>query len=170
MDKQIVTTLLIMAAVVTFAMAFQAIYPAVMRSSDAMVSAGRSASDRLKTDVQVIHAGGELDADGLWQDVNGDGDFDLYIWIKNVGSLSIAAPEAGDLFLGPEGNVRRVPHATQAGGDLPHWTYTVEGAERWDPSATLMITVHYGQTLSRGRYSVKYVTTNGLSSEYSLGM
>lgn len=170
MDKQIVTTLLIMAAVVTFAMAFQAIYPAVLQSSDAMVSAGRVASDRLKTDIQVIHATGELDADGLWQDVNGDGDFDLFIWIKNVGSLSIPAPEAGDLFVGLEGNMARVPHESLAEGQHPYWTYAIEGATRWEPTSTIKITVHHATTLVPGRYVCKYVTTNGLSSESYFGM
>ena len=83
MDKQITTALLIMAAVITFAMAFQAVYPAVIRSSDALVSAGRLSSDRLKTDIRIIHASGELDASGVWRDTNGDGDFDVFLSALN---------------------------------------------------------------------------------------
>ena len=170
MDKQIVTTLLIMAAVITFAMAFQAVYPAVLRSSDALVSAGRTSSDQLKTAVQVIHAAGELDASGTWQDTNSDGDFDVFIWAKHTGSMTISAPETCDLFLGPEGAWLRVPHQNHAAGSYPFWTYTLDSGTRWEPTHTVEITVHHAVTLPGGRYHAKLVTTNGRMAEFTFGM
>lgn len=170
MDKQIVTTLLIIAAVVCFVAAFQAIYPAVARSSDAMVSASRASSDRMRTDIQIIHAAGELDGDGVWHDVNSDGDFDVFVWVKNTGTITVPAPEQCDLFLGPEGAFVRVPHQKDAQGAYPHWTLELVTGSRWEPTGTLKITVHYAATLARGRYYVKLVTTNGRSAETYLSM
>jgi len=53
-DKQIITALLIVAAIVCFGMAFNAVYPAVVRSGDALVSMGRTTSDRFKTDITIL--------------------------------------------------------------------------------------------------------------------
>lgn len=170
MDKQIVTTLLIVAAVVCFALAFQAVFPAVLRSSDAMVSAGRVASDRLRTDIALIHVTGELDAQGLWRDVNSDGDMDVFLWVKNTGSLSIAAVESCDVFFGPEGAFDRVPHEGSAKGAYPYWTYELTKGDRWEPTTTLEITVHHALALPAGRYYVKVVTGNGCAVESFFSM
>jgi archaellum component FlaG (FlaF/FlaG flagellin family) len=170
MDKQIVTTLLIIAAVVCFALAFEAIYPAVVRSSDAMVSASRATSDRLRTDIQIIHAAGELDASGLWHDVDGDGSFGVFVWAKNTGSLSISAPSSCDLFFGHEGNFLRVLHEDDAQGSYPYWTYSLENGSRWEPTGTIRITIHHTTVLASGRYFVKVVTPNGRTVETFFGM
>ncbi len=170
MDKQIITTLLIMAAVITFAMAFNAVYPAVMRSSDALVSAGRLSSEQLKTEIQIIHAAGELDATGLWRDTNSDGDMDVFIWAKNTGSMTVSAPASCDLFLGPEGSWERIPHQEHAEGRYPYWTYALEGTTRWEPTGTITITVHYPEAIASGRYYAKLVTANGRAAEFLFGM
>jgi len=131
---------------------------------------GRTTSDRFKTDITILHVAGELDADGLWQDVNGDGDFSVFIWVKNSGSLRIGAVHSGDLFLGPEGDFARIPHQDQAQGAYPYWTAEVENGTDWDPAGTLKITVHYDTTLSSERYFVKVSTPNGCVAETYFGL
>ena len=170
MENSIVTAFAIIAAVVCAVLVFNAIYPAVVSSGDAMTSMGRTMSDRLKSQVQVIHAAGELDTDHLWEDINGDGDFDVFLWVKNTGSLRIAAVESCDIFFGPEGNFSRIPHRSVAGGSYPYWTWEIENGSNWDPTVTIKITIHYSSLLSSERYFAKIVIPNGISDEYYFSM
>jgi hypothetical protein len=169
LDKTIVTTFLIIISMVTAVLLFNAVYPAVIDSSDAMVSMTNRADQRLKSQVEVIHATGELDKDGWWQDTNGNGDFDLFVWVKNVGSTRIVPIEGTDVFFGPEGNFVRIPHQSEAGG-YPYWTAVVENAADWSPTATVKITIHYGAALASDRYFVKVIIPNGVADEYLFGM
>ncbi len=170
MDKQIITTLLIIAAVVCFGVAFNAVYPAVLSGSDALVSLGRATGDRLKTDITILHAAGELDADGMWQDTNGDGDLNVFVWVKNTGSLRITAVQSGDLFLGPEGDFARIPHESEAEGAYPYWAFEIENGTEWNPTRTVKISVHYNTTLSSQRYYLKVSTPNGCVAETFFSM
>ncbi|MBC7237738.1 MAG: hypothetical protein H5T69_18000, partial [Chloroflexi bacterium] len=118
----------------------------------------------------IIHVCGELDSQGTWQDVNGDGHFNIFLWVKNTGSSRIAAPEMSDLFLGPEGAFGRVVHQSGASGSQPYWTCDVENGDAWDPTTTLKITVHYVSTLESGRYFVKLVLPNGVADDDYFGL
>ena len=165
MDKTITTGFMIVVSVIASVMLFNVLYPAINQSNDAMIDMKTRLDGRLKNQIEVIHAAGELDSSGLWQDVNGDSNFDLFVWVKNVGSARISAVEKIDVFIGPEGNFSRVPHQSNAGGSLPYWTYSIENDSVWNPSATLAIEVHYPSTQASGRYFVKVVTPNGIASD-----
>ncbi len=147
MDKVITTSFLIIVSVVCSVLVFNAVYPAVIRSSDAMTSMTIRVDDRLKSQIEIIHA-------------TGSGS-NAFIWVKNVGSLRIIAIERCDVFFGPEGNFARIPYGS---GD-PHWTYEVENDDEWKPTATLKITIL--DTISADtRYFVKVTTPNGISDDY----
>ena len=150
MDKTIVTALLIIAGVVSAIFVFNAIYPAIQQSGDAMTSMERRIDDQMKSEVQIIHAA-RSGADAV-------------IWIKNVGTTRIVGLEnSSDLFFGPEGNYVRLPYGGTA---TPHWSYTIENDSEWKPSATIKITVSGFLFLAPGtRYFVKIVTPNGSSDE-----
>ena len=75
MDKVLSTVLLIVAAVVTVVLVINAVYPAIGMSNSALTSASAKAADMVKSRVDVIHATGELDSNGVWQDTNADGIF-----------------------------------------------------------------------------------------------
>lgn len=152
MDKVIVTALLIITGVVSAINIFNAIYPAVGKSSDAITTMQGRVDDRMKTQVEIIYG-----AKG--SDQSGD---TAVIWVKNVGSLRIDAPGASDLFFGPEGNFARIPYQVGA----PHWEYAIENGQNWDPAATLRITISGFGALPPGRYYTKLVLPNGLSAEY----
>lgn len=150
MDKTIITAFMVIAGVVSAVFLFNTIYPAVIQSGDAMTSMQRRIDDRLKNQIEIIHA-------TAWNGTN------ALVWVKNIGSSSIRAVERCDVFFGPEGDFARVP-LKESGGST-YWEWSVENDTEWKPTATLRITVTYGIPLS-GRYFVKVATPNGLSDEY----
>ena len=170
MDRSIITAFMIVAAIICTMVMFKALYPAIVRSSGAVASAERRVSRRMKSQIEIVHAAGELDADGTWQDVNGDGHFSTFIWVKNVGDLRISGIESCDIFFGPEGNFVRIPCEEKAEGAYPYWSWEIENGTDWDPTRTLKITLHYDSTLSSGRYFVKVITPRGVDDEMYFSM
>lgn len=169
MDKAITTSMLIVVSLIVVLGLFNAVYPAVVQSGDAIAGMSARADDRLQTQIEIVHASSERDASGNWNDSNGNGDFDVLIWAKNIGSTRIIALEQADLFFGPEGNYSRIPHQSFAGG-YPFWSADLLNAPEWTPTATLQITVHYGTPLGAGRYFIKLTLPNGISDEDFLGI
>lgn len=170
MDKAITTALMIMISVVMALMLFNVAYPAIVEGGDAISSMANRQEARLRTEITIIHGAGELDSTGWWQDTNGNGDFEVFVWVKNVGSKRITAMERTDVFFGPEGNFVRIPHQSASGGLSPYWTGTLEGASDWDPSVTLKITIHYAFPLTSGRYFAKAIVSSGVADDYYWGM
>ena len=170
MDKAIVTSFMIIAAIVSAVMVFNVVFPAIGQSSDAMLTMKTRLDHRMKSQIQIVHATGELDRSGLWQDTNGSGQFDVFVWVKNIGSLRIAAIESLDVFFGPDGNFARIPHQSAAGGSYPHWTSQVENASAWNPASTLKISIVHSSVLPSDRYFLRVVTPNGVDSEDFFGM
>lgn len=170
MDKSITTALLIVISMIMAMMLFNVAFPAIIEGGDAIANMAHRTEDRMRSQITIIHATGELDSNGFWQDTNGNGDFDVFIWVKNVGSSRIVAVERLDIFFGPEGNFTRIPHQSVAGGSYPYWTGQVENAAEWTPTATLQIDIHYNITLSSGRYFTKVIAPTGVDDEYYLGM
>jgi hypothetical protein len=151
LDKTIVTTFLVIAGIVSAVLIFNSVYPALVSSSEAMTSMERRMDERLKSQIQIIHATG-LGSNTL-------------VWVKNVGALRVSAVEACDVFFGPEGAFARIPYG---GPTAPYWTYTVENGSEWNPTTTIKITIN--STLTPGvRYFVKVVLPNGVSDEYYFG-
>ena len=160
MDKAITTTFMVIASVVCAVLVFNAIYPVVIQSSDAMTNMTLRVNDRLKSQVEIIHVTGEVD------------DYEAFVWVKNIGSLRIAAVERCDVFFGPAGNFDRIPHEDYAGGEKPYWNYGVEGdGSDWNPTATLKITTTlkhvdpYPLKSDGTIYFVKVIIPNGISDE-----
>lgn len=170
MDKTITTAFMVIVSVVASVMVFNALYPAIVQSNNAMIIMKSRLDDRLQSEVEIIHASGELDGSGAWQDVNGDGRFNSFIWVKNIGASRISALERIDLFYGPEGNFSRIPHQNNAGGSFPYWTASLENDTEWNPTATLKITIHYSSALPTGRYYIRIVTPNGIEDTYLTGL
>ena len=170
MDKTITTALMIVVSMIMALMLFNIAYPAIVEGGDAIQSMANRADERMKNQIEVIHAAGELDNTGWWQDTNASGDFETFIWVKNIGDARITAVERIDVFFGPEGNFVRIPHQSEAGGSYPYWTYQIENAEQWSPTATLKISIHYASPLTSGRYYAKVTIPSGADAEYFLGL
>lgn len=170
MDKSITTALLIIVSMIMVLMLFNVAYPAIVESGDAIANMTNRADSRMRSQVKIIHAAGELDYTGTWQDINANGEFDVFIWVKNVGASRLTGLEQVDVFFGPEGNFTRIPHQNESGGSTPYWTFEIENAAEWTPTATLKISLHYQFPAASGRYFVKVVLPNGISDDDFLGM
>lgn len=144
---------------------FNAIYPTIGHSSSALVGITTKVDDRIKSQVSIVHAVGELTANGTWQDSNSDGDFDVFVWVKNVGDSRILGIDQSDVFFGQEGNFSRIPYG---GVDYPRWEYQIENNNtEWGPAATLKVNIIYSSAsyLSPGTYLIKVITPNGVGDE-----
>lgn len=165
MDKVITTALLIVIGMVLAVSLFNATYPAVLDSGQAISDMADRTDDRLRSQIEIIHVAGEMNSSGWWQDVNGNGYFDVFVWVKNVGSTRLFPIESVDIFFGPEGNFERIPEARQAGVTYPRWVGQVENASDWTPTATLKFTISYALPLPADRYLIKVTAPNGVSDE-----
>ncbi len=170
MDKVITTALLIVVSVVLALVLFNAAYPAISASGDAIASMANRANERLRSQIVIVHAASELDSADTWYDANGNGLFDVFVWVKNVGDIRISPLSSLDVFFGPEGNFTRILPQENAAGRYPFWTSSVDGVTDWVPTSTLCITIHYLAPLSPTRYLIKVTIPTGISAEDFLGL
>lgn len=170
MDKVLTTVLLVVAAVVTAVMVINAVYPAVGETSSALSSISSKTTDMIKSQISIIHATGELDQNGNWQDINSDGDFDIFVWIKNTGTVTIDDIGNTDVFVGHAGEWTRIDYVDYAGGNYPRWKYTIDSGTEWTQASTLEIEIGYSSPLLSGEYQVKITIPNGLTDEYNFSM
>ena len=170
-NTSITTMLLTIAGILSAVAVFNAIYPAVTRSSGAVTAASARVDDRLKSGIEIVHAVGELDANDTFQDTNGNGKFDFFVWIKNVGDTTIDSVDDTDLFLGLTGSFNRIPHEGDVQSTVfPRWSSSIENnSVEWATRATLKMTVTYDSppdpTPAKGTYDVKVIIPNGISAE-----
>ena len=176
MDKAIITVLLIVAGVTCVVVMFNGIFPAITRGSDAVVSMASQVDDRIKSQVSIVHAVSEYDpndAVDYWNDINSNGDFDIFAWVKNVGDSRILAVEKCDIFFGKEGDFQRISHDDYVDpGVFPYWQDTLEdSAGEWGRGKTLKINIVYADTFAASgmtagtTYLVKVIIPNGISDE-----
>lgn len=170
MEKSISTSLFVAVSMIMALILFNAAYPAIIEGGDSIIRMADRAEDRMLSQIAIIHGAGELDQTGWWQDTNGNSEFDVFFWVKNIGTSRILALETVDVFFGTEGNFVRIPHQSTASGSYPYWTAALETGSDWGPTSTLRITIHYSASLSSGRYYAKITTPNGVSDEYFLGI
>ena len=152
MDKVLVTTLLTMAAVVAAVMVVNTMLPALGRSTSAVLSSSTAASDRLKTDTEIIHVA---------SDTSGSPKI-VYAWVKNVGGAEITAIDSSDLFFKTSTTFDRLSYNASCSSDC--WSYSIEDDTIWRPGATIKVTINL-TTLGSGDYLVRFVTHNAVSAE-----
>ena len=158
MDKAITTALLIIAGVICMIFVFNSVYPAVNRSSHAMVSMADTIDERMKSRINIVHAANSTDR------------LTVYLWVKNVGTSRIVDVDESDVFFGQSDNFSRVPYVDDAGGSYPRWAYTLENDTEWLTSATLKVTITYDVDPGTGTYFAKVIIPNGISDEYFFSM
>ena len=128
--------------------------------------AAQRTNERIGTQVSVVYATAELDDTQTWQDTDLDGNFDVYFWIKNVGTTRILDVTAIDIFLGTDGNFQRIPYVDYAAGGFPRWSYSVENGTDWTDTVTIKVSVDYSSTLATDEYFVKVVTPAGAADDH----
>ncbi|MBM3943112.1 MAG: hypothetical protein FJ316_09360 [SAR202 cluster bacterium] len=153
MDKAITTGLLIIASIVATMALVNAVMPAIGKSSGALITANSSASDRIRTDIEIIHVAGS--AAGGTED-------QVLVWVKNIGSTDIKPVEYSDIFLTTPSTVKRIPY----GSGAEYWSYTIENGSAWTEGVTVKMTLHLANaSLTSGAYSIKVTAYNSVSSE-----
>ena len=167
--------MLTIAGVASIAAIINAIFPVVSRTSGAITTSSAKVDDRLRSDIEIIHAVGELDSGGSFVDTNGNGRFEIFVWVKNVGDTRILALEEIDVFVGQIGSFERIPHQVEVeAGVYPRWSQDVEGQSddtQWTPKQTLKISIDYDtDTQSQGSYDIKVIIPNGITDEYFFSM
>jgi archaeal flagellar protein FlaG len=172
MDKVLSTILLVVAAVVCVVLVINAVYPAITSSSGALSTISASMNERIKTQVKIINATGELDKNGNWQDTNSDGDFDAFVWVKNIGTVPVDDIGRCDVFLSGNDTIWTwIPYVDYAGSSFPRWSYVLGGnSTEWGIATTLMIDIHYSSPLPSGQYNIKIMVPNGVTDEYDFSM
>ena len=109
----------------------------------------------------------ELDSSGSWVDGNSDGEFDVFIWVKNVGTSKIDSIGQSDVFFGDDDSYGLIPYVDDAGGYTYYWEYEVRTGSEWGPTDTIEVEISYTGALSQGTYQAKFITPSAVSDEDS---
>jgi len=153
--------LLMIAAIVSMVVVINAILPSVQRTSSDIVAASDVVGNRLRSDVKVIEATGV------------DGNDQVDIWAKNVGSANIPQIDLIDVFFGPVANFERIGHDDTVDcvtppippRPQPCWQYEIENAPEWSPYATLHFSLYLDYDLAAGsEYIITVVLPNGITA------
>ena len=151
MEKAISSSLFIIASVVATIALINAVLPALGKSSGALVSANAAASDRIRTDIEILHATGDTSAKTVT------------FWVKNIGTTTIKDITVSDIFLDTPSSVNRLSYTSGCSSDC--WDYALEGgATVWKQSKTVKFTLTLS-TLDSGVYSVRLSVFNGVSAD-----
>ena len=152
MDKVIVTGLLIIGSVTAAVLVIITMTPTIAGTSQSMMESSREASNRIKTDIEVIAVAS--DSAGILVDV----------WIKNVGVAPIPAVSKSDVFVVTPGT--RFDYISYAPSGDNTWIETPVGTS-WDRGDTLhiSITLPTANPLGVGDHVLKVATPNGVYAE-----
>ncbi len=152
MDKVIVTGLLIIGSVTAALVVILTIGPSVSGGSQSVLETQREASNRIKTNIEVIavaanSAGTQVDA-----------------WVKNVGVVSILGLDTSDVFVVTPGS--RYDAMTYAPSGDNTWTELPSGAS-WNRGETLHIAIilPVASPLTSGDHMIRVSTPNGIVAE-----
>lgn len=157
--------LMLVAAVAASVLAINAVFPAIARGSNALVSVSNRMDDQISSQINIVYATAELDKDGAWQDTDSDGYFDVTLWAKNIGSTRILGLDQMDVFFGKPGTYARIPYVTDAGASYPRWSYTLANGTEWSDTVTVKIAIHYQSALTSDTYLAKVITPSGAYAE-----
>ena len=154
MDKVIVTGLLVIGSVTAALVVLLTLGPSIAGSSQSVMESQREASNRIKTNIEVI----AIAADSTGTTVDA--------WVKNVGVNQILALKLSDVFIVTPGT-RFDAMAHAAAGDNT-WTEVPAGAS-WKRGETLHITITLpaANPLAVGDHNLKFSTPNGILAERS---
>ena len=151
MEKVIATALIAIASIVASIALINAVLPALGKSSSALVAANKKAAERIKTDIDVIHA-------------TGDTAGTVTVWVKNVGYQVIKSVKDSDVIItkpSAAGGVRRLSYKNGCSSEC--WDFTIEdNASDWTTTVTVkfMLTT----TVTSGSYSVSVAAPNGVNA------
>ena len=150
MQGVISTALLLIASVIAATALINAVLPAANKSSGALLAANSVAADRIKTDIEIVHASGNETSDKIT------------LWVKNIGPKNIAPISASDLILTTPSDILRLSYVSGcSSGDC--WDYFVEDSgSDWKQSVTVKFIL--STTVTTGVYSITISVVNAVSA------
>ena len=164
MEKAISTALFVIASVAASLALVNAVLPATGKSTGALLDANATASDRIRTDLEIVLVVGATSTD------------EVIFWAKNVGPKTIDSISASDVFLTVAGSSVRVNWASTAdcptliAGGTECWDHVIEGgATDWAQSRTVKVTLRL-LSVSTGVHRVRMTLPNGVSAEKEFGV
>ena len=127
-----------------------AVIPAMGRSASALATANSTTADRIRTDVEIIHATGD--------DTNNV----ITVWVKNVGTKKITAITSSDIILTkPTTPTTVVSLPYESGCAAECWDYAPVGTD-WSRAVTIKFTLKTAVTT--GVYTVRFSSSNAASA------
>ena len=149
MEKSITTGLLIIASIVAAMALVNAVIPAAGKSSSALLMANADAADRIRTDVEIIHASGNATTNKI------------IVWVKNIGSNDIPLVTASDVLVDKPGGVSRLGYVSGCSSEC--WDYEIEGGgSDWTNTVTVKFTL--STSVIAGVYTVTVSVYNAVSA------
>ena len=149
MEKAISSALLIIASVVASMALINAVLPAANKSSGALLMANSEAADRIRTDIEIVHASGNATTNKIT------------VWVKNIGTKNIVPVTSSDIIVTTPSDVIRLPY--DAGCSNECWNFSIEeGGSDWTKAATVKFTL--STAVVTGVYNVKISVVNAVSA------
>jgi archaellum component FlaG (FlaF/FlaG flagellin family) len=158
-DKVLASVLLTIATVIAATLIATTTLPMLARNTDAMTAATTSMADQMRTSINVVYASGDVAKK------------QLYLWVKNVGSINIDALSRSDVFLQtPAGTYDRISYGAGQYQSVNNWQYALQDdAPTWDPSRTVKITISLS-SVQTGQYQAVMVLPNGVSTQSTFSL
>ena len=149
MGQVITTALLMIASVIAATAMINAVLPAANKSSGALLAANSVAADRIKTDIEIVHASGN------------DTSNKITLWVKNIGTKNIVPISASDVILTTPDDVLRLPYVSGCSSEC--WDYSIEGSSsNWKQSVTVKFTL--STSVTTGVYTIMVSVVNAVSA------
>ena len=149
MQGVISTALLLIASVIAATALINAVLPAANKSSGALLAANSVAADRIKTDIEIVHASGN------------DASDKITLWVKNIGTKNIAPISASDVILTTPSDILRLPYVSGCSNEC--WDYLVEDSgSDWKQSVTVKFTL--STSVTTGVYTITLSVVNAVSA------
>ena len=149
MQGVISTALLLIASVIAATALINAVLPAANKSSGALLAANSVAADRIKTDIEIVHASGN------------DTSNKITLWVKNIGTKNIVPISASDVILTTPSDILRLPYVSGCTSEC--WDYSIEGSgSDWKQSVTVKFTLL--TSVTTGVYTITLSVVNAVSA------
>ena len=149
MSQAITTSLLIIASIVAAMALINSVIPAMGKSASALAMANSTTADRIRTDIEIIHATGDDSANVIT------------VWVKNVGTKKIVPINDSDIILTTPTTAASLPYVSGCSSEC--WDYTLEGgASDWSQAVTVKFTLK--TAVSTGVYTVIISSPNAASA------
>ena len=153
MEKSITTAMFLIASIIAALALTNAVLPAMGKSAGALVTANKSAAERIRTDIAIVHATGDATSD------------QVTVWVKNIGTQSIKPINASDLFLTTPTSVLRLPYVSGcSSASSPCWDYSIEGSSTdWIQAVTVKFTIE--TSMDTGNYNISVAVVNAVEAD-----